>query len=152
MACLNGGAQGNTTLPPEEIIELLIPRALIHARDVAAVLAQKVSRRDYGVHSAVGVQPLVMQPVLAGQVCVGVTTDRWTSGPASTPRRQWNRQPTFDPSSHRAIPSYKTFDRSNGRIRLFDSGSQAIKALMEEGIYIVSVNPNIATIATSQRL
>ena len=30
------------------------------------------------------------------------------------------------------------------------SGSQAIKALKEEGIYTVFVNPNIATIATSK--
>src|SRR5437879_7211914 len=32
------------------------------------------------------------------------------------------------------------------------SGSQAIKALKEEGIFTVLVNPNIATIQTSERL
>lgn len=32
------------------------------------------------------------------------------------------------------------------------SGSQAIKALKEEGIYTILVNPNIATIATSKGL
>ena len=32
------------------------------------------------------------------------------------------------------------------------SGSQAIKALKEEGVYVILVNPNIATIQTSERL
>ena len=32
------------------------------------------------------------------------------------------------------------------------SGSQAIKALKEEGIYTILVNPNIATIQTSRKL
>ena len=32
------------------------------------------------------------------------------------------------------------------------SGSQAIKALKEEGVYTVLVNPNIATIQTSEHL
>ena len=40
-----------------------------------------------------------------------------------------------------------------GQAGEFDySGSQAIKALREEGIYTVLVNPNIATIQTSQEL
>jgi carbamoyl-phosphate synthase/aspartate carbamoyltransferase len=42
---------------------------------------------------------------------------------------------------------------SIGQAGEFDySGSQAIKALKEEGIYTVLVNPNIATIATSKGL
>lgn len=42
---------------------------------------------------------------------------------------------------------------SIGQAGEFDySGSQAIKALKEEGIYTVMVNPNIATIATSKGL
>ncbi|KAI0312366.1 carbamoyl-phosphate synth [Amylostereum chailletii] len=42
---------------------------------------------------------------------------------------------------------------SIGQAGEFDySGSQAIKALKEEGIYTILVNPNIATIATSQGL
>jgi carbamoyl-phosphate synthase/aspartate carbamoyltransferase len=42
---------------------------------------------------------------------------------------------------------------SIGQAGEFDySGSQAIKALKEEGIYTVFVNPNIATIATSKGL
>ncbi len=32
------------------------------------------------------------------------------------------------------------------------SGSQAIKALEDEGIHTILVNPNIATIQTSERL
>ena len=32
------------------------------------------------------------------------------------------------------------------------SGSQAIKALKEEGIYTVLINPNIATVQTSEKL
>ena len=42
---------------------------------------------------------------------------------------------------------------SIGQAGEFDySGSQAIKALKEEGIYTILVNPNIATIATSRGL
>ena len=40
-----------------------------------------------------------------------------------------------------------------GQAGEFDySGSQAIKALREEGIFAVLVNPNIATIQTSREL
>ena len=42
---------------------------------------------------------------------------------------------------------------SIGQAGEFDySGSQAIKALKEEGIYTVLINPNIATIQTSKGL
>jgi carbamoyl-phosphate synthase large subunit len=42
---------------------------------------------------------------------------------------------------------------SIGQAGEFDySGSQAIKALKEEGVYTILVNPNIATIQTSQAL
>jgi hypothetical protein len=34
----------------------------------------------------------------------------------------------------------------------FCSGSQAIKALKEEGVEVVLINPNIATVQTSQGL
>ena len=37
-------------------------------------------------------------------------------------------------------------------ISYLDSGSQAIKALKEEGIYTILINPNIATIQTSKGL
>ena len=40
-----------------------------------------------------------------------------------------------------------------GQAGEFDySGSQAIKALQEEGVHIVLLNPNIATVQTSQEL
>src|SRR2546423_6017104 len=40
-----------------------------------------------------------------------------------------------------------------GQAGEFDySGSQALKALREEGVYTVLINPNIATIQTSEQL
>src|SRR5258706_6986436 len=60
-------------------------------------------------------------------------------------------------SSHRVLPK-KVLLLGSGALQIgeageFDySGSQAIKALKEEGIKIVLVNPNIATIQTSKDL
>lgn len=61
-----------------------------------------------------------------------------TSAPASKPRK---------------VMILGSGGLSIGQAGEFDySGSQAIKALREEGIYTVFVNPNIATIATSKGL
>lgn len=66
-------------------------------------------------------------------------------------------QPSIPPPIER-IPVKKVLVLGSGGLSIgqageFDySGSQAIKALKEEGIYTVLVNPNIATIATSKGL
>ncbi|CAE6438571.1 unnamed protein product [Rhizoctonia solani] len=66
-------------------------------------------------------------------------------------------QPAAPPPIER-IPVKKVLVLGSGGLSIgqageFDySGSQAIKALKEEGIYTVLVNPNIATIATSKGL
>ncbi|KDN37490.1 hypothetical protein RSAG8_10152, partial [Rhizoctonia solani AG-8 WAC10335] len=66
-------------------------------------------------------------------------------------------QPAVPPPIDR-VPVKKVLVLGSGGLSIgqageFDySGSQAIKALKEEGIYTVLVNPNIATIATSKGL
>ncbi|KAG8709953.1 hypothetical protein FRC09_000387 [Ceratobasidium sp. 395] len=71
------------------------------------------------------------------------------SGPVSSPAQ---------PPPIERIPVKKVLVLGSGGLSIgqageFDySGSQAIKALKEEGIYTILVNPNIATIATSKGL
>ncbi|KAJ1847849.1 Carbamoyl-phosphate synthase, partial [Coemansia sp. RSA 2708] len=79
-------------------------------------------------------------------------------------RAQWERELATDDSSDRAgrIVNGRRIRKvlvlgsgglSIGQAGEFDySGSQAIKALKEEGIYTILINPNIATIQTSKGL
>ncbi|KAG8766514.1 hypothetical protein FRC12_006820, partial [Ceratobasidium sp. 428] len=71
------------------------------------------------------------------------------SGPVSSPAQP----PPIDRIPVKKVLVLGSGGLSIGQAGEFDySGSQAIKALKEEGIYTILVNPNIATIATSKGL
>lgn len=74
--------------------------------------------------------------------------------PISFPcRRKEENDVTFPRANVQKVLILGSGGLSIGQAGEFDySGSQAIKALKEEGIYTILVNPNIATIATSKGL
>ncbi len=74
-------------------------------------------------------------------------------GDGSLFRHEKENRPLFSPARPRKVLLLGSGALKIGEAGEFDySGSQAIKALKEEGISVVLVNPNIATIQTSENL
>ncbi|KAI1119453.1 pyrABCN [Nemania sp. NC0429] len=79
---------------------------------------------------------------------------KFLKSPVSFPGGTWEENEKLHPRVHvKKVLVLGSGGLSIGQAGEFDySGSQAIKALKEEGIYTVLINPNIATIQTSKGL